>query len=378
MASSLFRFVLHHTEANSSARRGTLHTPHGPVETPAFMPVGTQGTVKGLTIEMVRGTNAQMVLSNTYHLALRPGENVVKELGGLHRFMGWAGPILTDSGGFQLFSLAEHTKITERGAVFKSHIDGSKLELTPERAVQIQEDLGSDVAMVLDHVIKLPSSDEAVRDACQRSIRWAKRCQDAAKRADQAQFAIVQGGLNPELRVYCAEQMVKLDFPGYAIGGLSVGEAPAEMYRILSATCPALPTDKPRYLMGVGRPQDLLQAVRRGVDMFDCVMPTRNGRNGLAFTDRGPLRIRNLVHRTSAEPLDPDTPSLASNYSRGYLRHLFMADEMLGPMLVSAHNLSYYQRLMADARQAIAERRYEAFFQQKMQGWGESTGDETS
>ena len=369
-----FRFVLHHTETGCVARRGTFHTPHGPVETPAFMPVGTLGTVKGQTIEMVRSTGADMVLANTYHLALRPGESVVKDLGGLHQFMGWHGPILTDSGGFQLFSLAEHTKITERGATFKSHIDGSTLELTPERAIQIQEDLGSDVAMVLDHVIKLPSPDSAVRDACERSIRWAARCQQAAKRSDQAQFAIVQGGLNPDLRVWCAEQLVKLNFPGYAIGGLSVGEAPSEMYRMLDVTTPALPLDKPRYLMGVGRPQDLLEAIRRGVDLFDCVMPTRNGRNGLAFTDQGPVRIRNLKHQRDTGPLDPDTPSLVSNYSRGYLRHLFLADEMLGPMLLTLHNLTYYQRLMGEARTAIVEDRFESFYRVKMAGWGESVG----
>jgi queuine tRNA-ribosyltransferase len=369
VSASPFRFDLQTTDAATSARRGTFHTPHGPVETPAFMPVGTQGTVKGLTVEMVRSTGTQMVLSNTYHLALRPGSSVVKDLGGLHRMMRWDGPILTDSGGFQLFSLAENTKITEGGAAFRSHIDGSLFELTPERAIEIQEDLGSDVAMVLDHVVKLPSSDEAVRDACERSIRWAARCQQAGKRSDQAQFAIVQGGLNPLLRVFCAEQLVKLNFPGYAIGGLSVGETPDEMYRMLDVTCPVLPTDRPRYLMGVGRPQDLLEGIRRGVDLFDCVMPTRNGRNGLAFTDQGPLRMRNLIHQRDPRPLDEATPSLASGYSRGYLRHLFMAEEMLGPTLISLHNIAYYQRLMADARAAIAAGRFDEFHQGKMRGW---------
>lgn len=372
MVASLFRFDLHQTDSGCQARRGTFHTPHGPVETPAFMPVGTQGTVKALTIDQVRDTGAQMILANTYHLALRPGESVVKDLGGLHRFMQWNGPILTDSGGFQLFSLAENTKITERGAVFRSHIDGSKLELTPERAVQIQEDLGSDVAMVLDHVIKLPSPAAAVRDACERSIRWAARCQQAAQRPDQAQFAIVQGGLDPALRAYCAEELVKLNFPGYAIGGLSVGETPDEMYRILDVTCPVLPNDRPRYLMGVGRPQDLLEGVRRGVDLFDCVMPTRNGRNALAFTDAGPIRLRNLQYQRDLRPLDERTPSLASGYSRGYLRHLFMANEMLGPTLLSAHNIAYYQRLMADSRAAIACGRFGAFYVEKMAGWNGS------
>jgi queuine tRNA-ribosyltransferase len=370
MNQPLFRYELHTTDSGCHARLGTFYTPHGSVETPAFMPVGTQGAVKGLTIDMVRATGAQMVLSNTYHLALRPGEDVVRDLGGLHRFMGWDGPILTDSGGFQLFSLAENTKITEHGATFRSHIDGSKFELTPERAIEIQEALGSDVAMVLDHVLKLPSEPHHVRDACERSIRWAARCQAAATRSDQAQFAIVQGGLDADLRQWCAAELVKLNFPGYAIGGLSVGEKPAEMYRILDATCPALPVDRPRYLMGVGRPQDLLEGIRRGVDLFDCVMPTRNGRNALAFTDAGPVRLRNQVHQRDLRPLDPDTPSLAGKHSRGYLRHLFLADEMLGPMLVSVHNLAYYQRLMTESRAAIAAGRFEDFYREKMGGWG--------
>src|SRR5687768_17557894 len=273
-----FSFRLLHQDPHSAARRSTFTTPHGRVEMPAFMPVGTQGTVKGLTIDHVRATGAEMVLSNTYHLALRPGEAVVKQLGGLHAFTGWSGPILTDSGGFQLFSLAQMTKVTEEQATFRSHIDGSLLQLSPERAVAIQEALGSDVAMVLDHVVRLPSDEPAIRDACARTIRWAERCKHAAKRSDQAQFAIVQGGLIPELRVECAQALAAMDFPGYAVGGLSVGEKPEEMYRTLEAVCPALPQDKPRYLMGVGRPEDLLEAIRRGIDMYDCVMPTRNGR----------------------------------------------------------------------------------------------------
>lgn len=367
-----FSFTLLHQDASSAARRSTFTTPHGPVEMPAFMPVGTQGTVKGLTIDNVRATGAQMVLSNTYHLALRPGEVVVKQLGGLHGFMGWEGPILTDSGGFQLFSLAQMTKVTEQGAAFRSHIDGSLLELTPERAVQIQEDLGSDVAMVLDHVIALPAEDGAIEDACNRSIRWAARCQNAATKSDQAQFAIVQGGLNPVLRIHCAKELAALNFPGYAVGGLSVGETPEQMYQMLDVVCPVLPADKPRYLMGVGRPQDLLEAVFRGIDLFDCVMPTRNGRNALAFTDEGPIRLRNLKHQLDPAPLDPTCPCPACRHSRGYLRHLFLADEMLGPILITAHNLTYYQRLLAEARAAIAEDRYVPFMQAKMQGWARS------
>jgi queuine tRNA-ribosyltransferase len=371
-----FRFTLHRADAASAARRGTFHTPHGPVETPAFMPVGTQATVKALTIDQVGSTGAQMILGNTYHLALRPGAEIIRELGGLHRFMGWDGPILTDSGGFQLFSLAQNTKITEQQAVFRSHIDGSLLELSPERAIAIQEALGSDVAMVLDHVIALPAADEAVREACERTVRWAARCQAAATRADQALFAIVQGGLNPELRVWCARQLADLDFPGYAVGGLSVGEAPDEMYRILDVVCPAMPADKPRYLMGVGTPRDLLNAVRRGIDLFDCVLPTRNGRNALAFTDEGPLRLRNLVHQRDERPLEEGCPCLACRHSRAYLRHLFLADEMLGPILLTHHNLTYYQRLLAAARQAIEASRFGQYFAEKLHGWG--VGGETA
>lgn len=364
-----FSFALHHVDTQCRARRGTFRTPHGPVETPAFMPVGTQGTVKGLLPEQIRATGAQMVLGNTYHLSLRPGEEVVRDLGGLHAFMQWSGPILTDSGGFQLFSLADMTRVCEPGAVFRSHIDGSTVELSPERAVAIQEALGSDVAMVLDHVVALPSPREVVVDALERTIRWARRARDAARRADQAQFGIVQGGLDEPLRVRCAEQLVELDFPGYAVGGLSVGETADEMNRVLDFTVPALPTDRPRYLMGVGRPQDLLAAVARGIDLFDCVMPTRNGRNALAFTDSGTLRLRNAQFQRDDRPIEPDCPCAACRHSRGYLRHLFMANEMLGPVLLSIHNLTYYQRLLAAAREAIAADRYVAFHEARQNGW---------
>lgn len=370
-----FRFELRQVDAGSAARRSTFHTPHGAVELPAFMPVGTQAAVKALTIDQVRSTGAQMVLGNTYHLALRPGELVIRDLGGLHRFMGWAGPILTDSGGFQLFSLAQNTRVTEQGAVFRSHIDGHLLELSPERAVAIQEALGSDVAMVLDHVIALPAEGEAIRDACERTIRWAKRCQGAATRSDQAQFAIVQGGLNPELRLWCVRQLGDLNFPGYAVGGLSVGESPIEMYRVLDVVCPAMPENKPRYLMGVGTPQDLLQAVLRGIDLFDCVLPTRNGRNAMAFTDQGPLRLRNKIHERDERPLDESCPCLACRHSRAYLRHLFIADEMLGPILLTHHNLTYYQQLLAGARQAIEANQFSDFFRQRMAGWGLGNSD---
>ncbi len=341
---------------------------------PAFMPVGTLGTVKGLEIEQIRGTGAQMVLANTYHLALRPGENVVQALGGLHRFMGWDGPILTDSGGFQLYSLAHRTQVTEQQAVFRSHIDGKLLELSPERAIEIQEALGSDVAMTLDHVVGLPSDPQLVREAAQRTVRWARRSQQAATRDDQALFAIVQGGLDPQLRLDCARQLAELDFAGYAVGGLSVGEEPTEMLRVLEVTCPALPADRPRYLMGVGRPQDLLEAVRRGIDLFDCVIPTRNGRNAMAFTDEGPLRLRNLQYEQDLRPLQQGCTCPACRRSRGYLRHLFMADEMLGPILLSIHNLTYYQGLLAGARAAIAADRFEGFRLGKLREWG-NVGD---
>lgn len=369
MADASFVFRCLHTDASCAARRGELRTPHGLVDLPAFMPVGTRGTVKGLTVDMVRKTGAQMILGNTYHLALRPGPDVVSHLGGLHRFMGWDGPILTDSGGFQLFSLATQTQVREEGALFRSHIDGSLLELSPERAVQIQETLGADIAMVLDHVIPLPADERLVEDACQRTIRWARRCRDAARRPDQVQFGIVQGGLSAWLRVACAHELLALDFAGYAIGGLSVGESALERNAMLDATCPVLPEDKPRYLMGVGTPADLLEAIGRGVDLFDCVIPTRNGRNAMAFSDTGPVRLRNAMHERDERPLEETCPCPACRHSRAYLRHLFVCGEMLGPILLTAHNLTYYQRLLAEAREAIVENRFSGFAARKFAGW---------
>jgi queuine tRNA-ribosyltransferase len=367
---SQFEFSLSHRDATSSARRGVFFTPHGPVQTPGFMPVGTQGTVKGLTIDQVAATGADMILGNTYHLALRPGHETVRRLGGLHQMSGWNGPILTDSGGFQIFSLKAINKITEQEATFRSHVDGAIIRLTPEHSIEIQESLGSDVAMVLDHVIALPADRDQVADAMERSIRWAKRCLEAASRDDQARFAIVQGGLDVELRIQCATELSAMDFNGYAVGGLSVGEEPEEMYRITAATCPELPEHKPRYLMGVGRPIDLLENVARGIDLFDCVMPTRNGRNALAFTSSGQLKLRNAIHREDIRPLEEDCPCLACRHSRGYLRHLFIAGEMLGPILLSIHNLTYYQRLMQEARAAIEAGRFAAFLAEKKEGWG--------
>jgi queuine tRNA-ribosyltransferase len=378
MTSSTFGFDVLHEDAVSHARLGRFHTPHGAVDTPAFMPVGTQGTVKGVDPGRLRETGAQMILANTYHLALRPGEKTVAALGGLHAFMGWDGPILTDSGGFQVFSLADRMTVDESGVRFRSHIDGAAVEITPERSIAIQEALGSDVAMVFDHVVALPNGRDVVADAMRRSLRWAERCKAAVTRGDQALFAIVQGGLDAELRAESAAKLVDLDFLGYAIGGLSVGETPTQMYSAIDVTAPLLPRDRPRYLMGVGRPIDLLEAIGRGIDLFDCVMPTRNGRNALAFTDAGPIRLRNQQHALDREPLDTACPCFACRHSRGYLRHLFQANEMLGPMLVSIHNLTYYQRLLADARRAIAQDRFGALLNEKRSGWdeGECPNDE--
>jgi queuine tRNA-ribosyltransferase len=361
MSHAGFSFEVHATDRGSAARVGRLHTPHGAVDTPAFMPVGTQGTVKGLTVDLLAATGTQMILANTYHLALRPGEDVVQALGGLHAFCGWPGPILTDSGGFQIFSLAHNTRVSEAQVEFRSHVDGELIALSPERAVEIQEALASDVAMVLDQVVALPNSDAAVREATERTVRWARRSRAAHTRGDQALFAIVQGGLDGELRVACARQLAAMDFAGYAVGGLSVGETPAEMYRVLEVTVPAMPADRPRYLMGVGRPEDILEAVRRGIDLFDCVLPTRNGRNAVAFTATGPLRLRNLQYARDARPLEEGCGCAACRHSRGYLRHLFLAGEMLGPVLVSLHNVTFYQRLLAGARAAIGAGRYGAF-----------------
>lgn len=367
---SQFNFELQHRDVSTKARRGVFLTPHGPVQTPGFMPVGTQATVKGLTIDQVAATGAEMILGNTYHLALRPGHETVRQLGGLHGMFGWDGPILTDSGGFQIFSLDAINQVTEEAATFRSHIDGSIIKLTPEHSIEIQESLGSDVAMVLDHVVALPAEEDQVEAAMARSIRWAKRCLEAANRPQQALFAIVQGGLNETMRVQCATELAAMNFTGYAVGGLSVGEAPSEMYRITEATTPALPDNKPRYLMGVGRPVDLLESVARGIDLFDCVMPTRNGRNGFAFTDSGPLKLRNAMHREDTNPIDPNCPCLACRHSRGYIRHLFNANEMLGPILLSHHNLTYYQKIMQEARDAIEKDRFQDYLKSRKKGWG--------
>ena len=342
------------------ARAGVLTTPHGSVPTPLFMPVATLASVKGVDIGRVAETGAGMVLANAYHLHLRPGESVVEQAGGVAAFMGWSGPTLTDSGGFQVFSLAQQVRVTEAAASFRSHIDGSPVELSPEVSMRIQERIGADVAMQLDHVVALPATREVVADAMQRSLRWAERCLASHRRADQALFGIVQGGLEPDLREESAVRLRGLGFDGYAVGGLSVGEGPDAMDATLRATTPHLPTDRPRYLMGVGQPRDIIAAVSAGIDMFDCVLPTRCGRNSLVYTFDGQLRLRNAKHATDPRPLEAGCPCLACRHSRSYLRHLFLAGEMLGPILASIHNLTFYQRLVARLREGVIAGRFEA------------------
>jgi queuine tRNA-ribosyltransferase len=351
-----FSFTLEATDG--TARAGMLTTPHGSVATPLFMPVATAATVKGVDIGRVRETGAGMILANAYHLHLRPGEETVAEGGGLARFMGWGGPTLTDSGGFQVFSLAKQVKVTEAGAFFRSHIDGRPVEFTPENSMRIQERIGADVAMQLDHVVALPNDRGVVADAMRRSLRWAARCREAHTRPDQALFGIVQGGLEPDLRAESAAGLRALDFPGYAVGGLSVGEGPEAMDAALRATVPHLPADRPRYLMGVGQPRDIIEAVAAGIDMFDCVLPTRCGRNSLVYTFAGQVRLRNACHLRDERPLEEGCPCPACRHGRSYLHHLFRADEMLGPVLASIHNLTFYQRLVARLRAAIVTGRF--------------------
>jgi queuine tRNA-ribosyltransferase len=335
------------------------------------MPVGTQATVKALTPQQLLEVGVSIVLGNTYHLTLRPGDEVIAELGGLHHFMGWSGPILTDSGGYQIYSLALNRRMDDRGAFFQSHIDGSSLELSPERAVAIQENLGSDIAMCLDECPPLPSSQEELQTAVRRTIHWAERCRKVHQRKDQALFAIVQGGTDVRLRGQCASALVDLDFHGYALGGLSVGEPIDQMQAVLQPSAALLPAERPRYLMGVGRPQDILAAVACGIDMFDCVLPTRNGRNAFAFTSDGTLRLRNARYKRDSLPMESGCMCYSCrHFSRAYLHHLFGAQEMLGPTLVSLHNVAFYCQLMADIRQAIHEGRLADYRAVSLARWG--------
>src|SRR6202142_4245847 len=366
-----FSFRLMATDG--AARRGEIVTPHGRVQTPAFMPVGTQGTVKGLMPEAVAATGAEIVLGKTYHLMLRPGAERIAALGGLHAFMNWPGPILTDSGGFQVMSLSALRRLEEHGVTFRSHLDGAMVDLSPERAIEIQALLGADISMQLDECIGLPASAEEIARAMQLSLRWAERSKRAFEgraRDGCALFGIVQGGDNAALRAESAKALVGIGFDGYAIGGLAVGEPQEVMLKIVAETTPILPVDRPRYLMGVGRPDDLMAAVARGIDMFDCVLPTRNGRHGMAFTRFGPINIRNAHHADDPRPLDADSRCPAArDFSRAYLHHLFKAGEALGGTLLSVVNLFYYQDLMAGARSAIAASRYADFVAETKEPW---------
>jgi queuine tRNA-ribosyltransferase len=374
--SSTFRFALSRTDGR--ARLGEFETPHGVVQTPAFMPVGTQGAVKGVLFKDLEEAGAQIILGNTYHLLLRPGDELIARRGGLHRFAGWHRPILTDSGGYQVFSLAERRRLTEEGAEFQSHIDGSRHQLTPESAVDIQARLGSDIAMVLDECLAYPATREAATESMQRSVRWAERCRRRLEalraapppdmtisNAGQAQFGIIQGGVFPDLRCESAEATQAIGFEGYAIGGLSVGEPIDLMYEIVAETARRLPVAQPRYLMGAGTPEDLVESVARGIDMFDCVLPTRNARNGQLFTSQGRLNIRNARYAEDDEPPDPKCRCYTCRrHSRAYLRHLHLAGEMTAAALNTLHNLTFYLDTMRRIRDAIAFGTFDTFRQE--------------
>lgn len=357
-------FTLLSSSSTCSARCGEIATLHGTIRTPVFMPVGTQATVKAVTPENLIDVGAQIILGNTYHLYIRPGHELIKAFGGLHKFMHWDRPILTDSGGFQIFSLQELAKITEQGGQFRSHLDGTKLFLSPEDAIHVQEALGSDIMMVLDTCIPYPANQEQAQRATALTGRWARRCRGAQADTGQLLFGIVQGGMFPGLRKQAAEELVDIGFDGYALGGLSVGEPKELMLKMLAATVPHLPKEYPVYLMGVGTPEDLVEGVLHGVDMFDCVMPTRNARNGMLFTSSGRLVIKNSRYRDDHGPVDAQcTCYTCRNFSRAYLRHLFQSREILAYQLNSIHNLHYYCTLMADMRKAIAEDRFLDFRQ---------------
>ncbi len=359
----MFKFSLTKKDPASSARLGKIATSHGDVSTPVFMPVGTQATVKTLSPDDLVNLGAEIILSNTYHLFLRPGHELIKEFGGLQKFMGWNRPVLTDSGGFQVFSLADLRKITEEGVTFQSHVDGgAKHFITPEYAVEIQEALGADIIMAFDECIPFPATHDYARESLERTLRWAKRCAAAKKETGQALFGIVQGGMYPELRKHSAEALIDIGFDGYALGGLSVGETKPVMYEMIEASVPSLPEDKPRYLMGVGTPEDLVEGVDRGIDMFDCVMPTRNARNGTFFTSFGKVVIRNAQYERDKQPVDPECRCYTCrNFTRAYLRHLFNANEVLALRLGTVHNVFFYLELMRNVRASIGQGRFKEF-----------------
>jgi queuine tRNA-ribosyltransferase len=369
MTSENFEFKLIATDGK--ARRGEITMPRGTVRTPAFMPVGTGGTVKAMYMDQVRDLGADIILGNTYHLMLRPGAERVAKLGGLHEFVRWPEPILTDSGGFQVMSLAQLRKLTESGVTFRSHIDGRAYEMTPERSIEIQGLLDSDIQMQLDECVALPSTPKDIQRAMELSLRWAERCKTAfGNQPGKAMFGIVQGGDVADLRIRSAQALKGMDLKGYAVGGLAVGEPQGVMLEMLDVTCPELPSDKPRYLMGVGTPDDILKSVARGIDMFDCVMPTRAGRHGLAFTRRGKVNLRNARHADDPRPLDEESLCPAArDYSRAYLHHLIKSGEALGGMLLTWNNLSYYQQLMQGIRGAIEARNFNGFTEETQVAW---------
>lgn len=360
---NLFKLI----NKNNGARRGQLKFDRGTIETPAFMPVGTYGTVKAMTPEELTGIGAEIILGNTFHLMLRPGTEIIRKHGDLHNFMHWQKPILTDSGGFQVYSLAKMRKITEQGVLFNSPVDGRKIELTPEYSMQIQKELGSDIVMIFDECTPYPATEQEAKDSMQLSLRWAERCKTAHQAnfhntTPSALFGIVQGGMYETLRHESAEGLISLGFDGYAIGGLSVGEPMEERNQVLDFTVPRLPADKPRYLMGVGRPEDIVEAVKRGIDMFDCVIPTRHARTGFLYTSKGILKIRNSRYKDDIRPIDESCQCYTcQNYSRSYLRHLDKCGEILGSRLSTIHNLYHYQQLMRDIRSAIEEDRFDDF-----------------
>ena len=360
---SPLHFDLLAADSDSAARLGRVTTRHGVFDTPAFMPVGTQGTVKGILPDHLAATGSQIILANTYHLMLRPGEQTVAALGDLHRFMAWPGPILTDSGGFQVFSLSDINQISDEGVTFKSHVDGAIVHLTPRRSVEIQNALGADIIMAFDECPRADAPIAYHQEAVERTLRWAVQCKEAHWRPrDQSLFGIVQGGVDLSLRESCLRRLVEIDFPGYAIGGLAVGEGFAAMVRVLEGTAPLLPANKPRYLMGVGFPRDIIAAVAAGLDMFDCTMPTRNGRNAYAFTAQGAIRMKNSRLQRETGPIEEGCDCYACRtFTRGAIRHFFFAAEMLGPILVSVHNIRFYQRLMEDIRRAIGAGRFGEF-----------------
>ena len=364
-----FEFSLLATDG--AARRGEISTPRGTIRTPAFMPVGTAGTVKAMYMDQVRALGADIILGNTYHLMLRPGAERVARLGGLHEFARWPHPILTDSGGFQVMSLAQLRKLSEKGVTFKSHVDGAVYEMSPERSIEIQGLLGSDIQMQLDECVALPAERDVIERSMELSLRWAERCKTAfGDQHGRAMFGIVQGGDDEALRVRSAEALTALDLKGYAVGGLAVGEPQPVMLAMLDAVCPALPQHKPRYLMGVGTPDDIVKSVQRGIDMFDCVMPTRAGRHGLAYTRHGKINLRNARHAEDPRPLDAESDCPAArDYSRAYLHHLVKAGEALGGMLLTWNNLSYYQTLMQGLRDAIAAGRLADHAAGLAEGW---------